>query len=141
VFENNYPKSYLYKRIVEAKLFIDDNFSQPIDLDKISNTAHFSKYHFLRLFKKTYGKTPHQYLTHLRLQEAKNLLSKGESITSVCYGLSFSSLSSFAKLFKKNIGITPTQYVSDTRKHLKSLKEAPINHIPVCFAEYLGFKK
>ena len=47
------PKLYLYKRIVEARLFIDSNFTSPIDLDKISDEAHFSKYHFLRLFKKS----------------------------------------------------------------------------------------
>lgn len=141
MLESAYPKSYLYKRIVEAKLFIDSNFSQPIDLDKISNTAHFSKYHFLRLFKKTYGKTPHQYLTLLRVESAKKQLDEGETISEVCYSLSFASLSSFTKLFKKYIGQTPTEYANKAQLHLQSVKETPINHIPICFAEYLGFNK
>lgn len=135
------PKLYLYKRIVEAKLFIDSNFTSPIDLDKISDEAHFSKYHFLRLFKKSYGKTPHQYVTSLRIENAKKQLDNGESITNVCYSLSFASLSSFVKLFKKYTGKTPTEYANTAQIHLKSVKETPIHHIPVCFAEYLGFKK
>ncbi|MFN2440773.1 MAG: helix-turn-helix transcriptional regulator, partial [Chitinophagaceae bacterium] len=54
----NYPKIYLYRRIVRAKLFIDDNYSENIDLDNIADEACFSKFHFARQFKKIYSKTP-----------------------------------------------------------------------------------
>ena len=56
-----HPKMYLYRRIVEAKLFIDKNYHQKIDLNTISDQACFSKYHFLRLFKKAYGNVPRYY--------------------------------------------------------------------------------
>ena len=46
-----YEKLYLYKRIVQSKLFIDNNFADNIDLDKIADQACFSKFHFVRLFK------------------------------------------------------------------------------------------
>jgi AraC-like DNA-binding protein len=52
---NAYPKAYLYRRIVKAKLFIDAHFAEPIDVDAISNKAAFSKFHFIRLFKQVYG--------------------------------------------------------------------------------------
>jgi AraC-like DNA-binding protein len=57
----------LYARIVRAKLFIDENYSSAIDLDTLSKEACFSKYHFLRLFKRTYNKTPYQYLSERRM--------------------------------------------------------------------------
>ena len=58
---DQYPKVYLYKRIVQAKLFIDNNYFKNIDLDNISDEANFSKFHFMRLFKNAYGKTYFSY--------------------------------------------------------------------------------
>ena len=69
-----YPKVYLYRRIVQAKLFIDNNYAENIDLDNISDEAYFSKFHFIRLFKNIYGKTPHQYLIFVRIEKAIELL-------------------------------------------------------------------
>ena len=59
----NYPKMYLYRCIVQAKLFIDNNYADRIDLSQIADEAFFSRFHFRRLFKQAYGKTPHHYLT------------------------------------------------------------------------------
>src|SRR5688572_9641908 len=105
-----YPKVYLYRRIVQAKLFIDNNYSNKIDLNDIAGRAFFSKFHFIRLFKKTYNKTPHQYLIHVRIKNAKLLLKSGKSITDVCFSIGFESLGSFTELFKRQVGITPSAY-------------------------------
>jgi|GEM_PF-4927552 len=44
-----YPKYYLYQRIVHAILYIDENYAADIDLNNISDEAAFSKFHFIRL--------------------------------------------------------------------------------------------
>ena len=80
-----YPKVYLYKRIVQAKLFIDSNYANKIDIDNICDEACFSKFHFIRVFKKVYGKTPHQYLTSVRIENAKLLFKEDNAVTEVCY--------------------------------------------------------
>ena len=82
----------MYRRIVEAKLFIDAHFSEKIDLNNIASQASFSKYHFLRLFKSAYGKSPHQYLTEIRIGHAKDLLSRGVSIIETCEASGFDSV-------------------------------------------------
>ena len=58
---DEYQKAYLYRQIVQAKLYIDQHYAENIDVQNIAYQAHFSKFHFLRLFKSIYGKTPHQY--------------------------------------------------------------------------------
>ena len=73
-------KMYVYKRIVDAKLFIDQNYTSALDLNQIAETAHYSKFHFLRLFKKCFGMSPNQYLQDLRLKKAKTLLRRGKSV-------------------------------------------------------------
>ncbi len=75
--KENYPKIYFHKRIVQAKLFIDTNFNCNIDLSNIADEAYFSKFHFIQSFKTIYGKTPHQYFTQVRIENAKVFLQKG----------------------------------------------------------------
>ena len=108
--QENYPKIYLYKRIVQAKLFIDAHFCDNIDLDNIADTAYFSKFHLSRLYKTIYGKTPHQYLTSVRIENAKVFLQKGVSVAGTCFCVGFDSVSSFTGLFKRYTNFSPSEY-------------------------------
>ena len=136
-----YPKVYLYRRIVQAKLFIDSCYADKIDLDNISDEAYFSKFHFIRLFKQIYGKTPHQYLTSVRIEKAIQLLRTDKPVSAVCYSVGFESLSSFSGLFKRIVGITPSAFVMQ-QQHLKTqILKAPLKFVPGCFAYQNGWQK
>jgi AraC-like DNA-binding protein len=136
----NYPKVYLYKRIVQAKLFIDNHFAEKIDLNNIASEASFSKFHFIRLFKNVYGKSPHQYLTTVRLDHAKTLLRSNHSVTEACNAVGFTSLSSFTALFNKHIGESPSRYLSRQQRHLNEVSRKPLGYIPGCFAMKYGWR-
>ena len=136
-----YPKVYLYRRIVQAKLFIDNNYSENIDLDNIADEAFFSKFHFIRLFKKIYSKTPHQYLTVVRIEKAMDLLRAGNPVSEVCYEVGFTSLSSFSGLFKRIVGLPPAAYLLAQQRIKTKILMAPLNFVPGCFAEKKGWKK
>ncbi|PYS86426.1 MAG: AraC family transcriptional regulator [Acidobacteria bacterium] len=135
-----YPRQYLYLRTVRAKLFIDENFGSNIDLDKIADEACFSKFHFARLFRSIYGSTPHQYLTHVRIERSKEYLADGQTVAFVCYKVGFDSLSSFTGLFKRRTGLTPRQYQVDRLNFKEAVAAKPLHHIPGCFAEKKGWK-
>jgi AraC-like DNA-binding protein len=137
----NYPKIYLYRRIVQAKLFIDNKFSDPIDLDNISDEAYFSKFHFIRQFKKIYGKTPHQYLKLVRIEKAMELLRTDVPVSDVCYAVGFESLSSFSSLFKLIVGLTPSAYQAQQLQIKTQILKTPLKFIPGCFAEKKGWTK
>lgn len=136
-----FEKIYLYQRIVKAKLFIDKHFAEPIDLDNISDQAHFSKFHFIRLFKSIYGRTPNNYLTLVRVENAKRLLSQGHSIaeTSLCIG--FDSTTSFSGLFKRITGQSPSVYKKAQEDRAIAIQANPLGFVPNCFAETHGWKK
>jgi AraC-like DNA-binding protein len=136
-----YPKIYLYKRLVQAKLFIDMHFSDCIDLNNIADEAHFSKFHFIRLFKAIYQKTPHQYLTHVRVENAKSLLQKDISVTETCFLVGFDSVSSFTTLFKRYTKRSPSVYQEEFKKRQAQISQAPLTFIPNCFAEQYGWIK
>jgi AraC-like DNA-binding protein len=125
----------LYERIVAAKVFIDENYHEPIGLDEISQKAFLSRYHFHRLFSQVYKKTPHQYLTRKRIEKAKDLLSENRQVTEVCNEVGFESLGSFSVLFKKEIGFAPTYYRNMAWLKKQKAKEQPKAFIPHCFIE------
>ncbi len=126
----------LYDRIVAAKLFIDSNYHETIDLDQISQQAFLSRFHFHRLFTHIYKKTPHQYLTQIRIDAAKVLLAKeGISITDVCNRIGFESPGSFSSLFRKQSGYSPQYYRNIAWLKKKLAKEEPKRFIPHCFID------
>ncbi len=125
----------LYERIVAAKVFIDENYHESINLNEISQKAFLSPFHFHRLFSRVYKKTPHQYLTSKRIEKAKNLLSENKHVTDVCNEVGFESLGSFSVLFKKEIGFAPTYYRNMAWLKKLQAKEQPKRFIPHCFIE------
>ena len=126
----------LYERIIAAKLFIDENFHEPIHLEQVSQQAYFSRFHFHRLFTGIYGRTPHAYLTSKRLQKAKLLLEQeGISIQEVCNSVGFESLASFSLLFSKHHGIAPLYYRNLAYLKNKLAKEQPVRFIPNCIIQ------
>ncbi|MBK6267082.1 helix-turn-helix transcriptional regulator [Marivirga sp. S37H4] len=134
-----YPKVYLYRRIVQAKLFIDKNYADKIDLSNISDEAYFSKFHFIRLFKSIYGKTPHQYLKYVRIEKAKELLNNEASVTEVCYSVGFDSVSSFSGLFSKIVGISPSMYLAQKKQTKEKITKNPLSFVPGCYAYQHGW--
>lgn len=136
-----YPKVYLYRRVVKAKLFIDQHYHEPINLDVISGKAFFSSYHFIRLFNKIYGKTPHQYLIRVRIDKAKMLLRTAMPVQQVCFAVGFDSVGSFSTLFKKITSLSPSQFQHQQLQRNLEISKAPLKFIPNCFAEQNGWTK
>ncbi len=125
----------LYTRIVRAKLYIDDHYASPLDLARLSNEACFSKFHFLRLFKKAYNKTPYQYLSERRIEVAKQKLKQEQiSIIEVCEEVGFESNTSFTSKFKEYTGETPAIFRLRAMQTQQLVKEQPTRFIPNCFS-------
>jgi len=135
-----YPRIFLYRRLVQAKLFIDAHYASAIDLDNIADEVYSSKFHFIRQFKSIYHKTPHQYLITVRVEKARELLKSGASVSEACYAVGFESLGSFSSLFKRLYGITPVAYLKQQAQLKTEMREAPLRFIPGCFAEKSGWK-
>ncbi|MBB5055860.1 AraC-like DNA-binding protein [Granulicella aggregans] len=132
--DQEFPKLYLYRRIVQAKLFIDAHSAERIDATDIADEACYSKYHFIRTFRDIYGKTPHQYLTAVRVDKAKALLETGMPVTEVCLSVGFDSLGSFTGLFKRRTGVTPSTFQRERLARRQRMDKAPLSFVPGCFA-------
>lgn len=125
----------LYERMATAKIYIDENYHEPIDLDDIAKQAFISRFHFHRLFRQIYRRTPHQYLTRKRLDKARDLLADNRPVTEVCNEVGFESIGSFSVLFKKEIGFAPQFYRNMAWLKKQQQKEQPKTFIPHCYIE------
>ncbi|MBP8824484.1 MAG: helix-turn-helix transcriptional regulator [Flavobacteriales bacterium] len=129
-----YPKAYFYRRIVQAKLFIDAHFAEPLDVDAISGEAAYSKFHFIREFQAIYGRTPREHLSHCRMERAKELMAQGEQALDACIAVGYNSLSSFSRAFKKNTGSTPASFREAALERREQGRTQPLTFVPDCFS-------
>lgn len=127
-----YPKLYLYTRIVQAKIFIDGNYRDNINVSNIADEANYSKFHFIRLFKNAYGHTPKQYLIFKLIEFAKKMLESEQAFKSVCFDSGFSSIGTSSTLFKDRTGKTPSDYAQEYAKRQENIRIRPENFIPAC---------
>lgn len=112
-------------RAVAAALWIDENCDQPIDLDAAAGQAGLSPFHFLRLFAKVLGVTPHQYLLRSRLRRAARLLAdEDRPITEIAFDVGFGDLSNFVRSFHRAAGVSPREFRKAARGDRKILQEA-----------------
>lgn len=126
----------VYRKIVIAKVYMDENFHEPIDLDCLSREACLSRFHFHRLFTRIYQRTPHQYLTRKRVEQARQWLAgKDLTVSEICNNVGFESIGSFSVLFKKEIGFAPQYYRNQAWLKKQQALQQPRTFIPHCFIE------
>ncbi len=97
--------------IEAAKDYIGANFTKNITLEDVSIEVNISSYYLSRIFKESTGENFIDYLTKLRIEKAKGLLSTTQySMKEICAMCGYSDPNYFSKSFKKNVGVTPTEY-------------------------------
>jgi AraC family transcriptional regulator len=99
------------RRAIEAALYLDTHSHEPVDLETAANEVGLSSFHFLRLFSKVVGVTPHQYLVRSRLRRAARLLADGDRpVTDVALDVGFADLSNFVRTFHRAAGVSPRSF-------------------------------
>ena len=99
------------RRAVEAALWLEERAHEPIDLARSARQAGLSEFHFLRLFERVIGVTPHQYLVRARLRRAARLLAAEERpITDIAFESGFGDLSNFVRSFHRAAGVSPRRF-------------------------------
>lgn len=97
--------------IKDAVDYIKMNYGKDLSLEGISQKFNISSYYFSRLFKEETGEKFIDYLTGIRLIQAKHLLKNTDkSMKEICIEVGYLDPNYFSRIFKKNIGLTPSEY-------------------------------
>lgn len=103
----------IVRRLLDSCDFIYSSYDRDISLDDLARAACLSRFHFLRLFKIAFQKTPHQFINDVRVQRSKELLKLTNiDVRTISSTVGFSSSSSFSRMFFQQTGVYPTQYRS-----------------------------
>ncbi|MCL1895140.1 MAG: response regulator [Clostridiales bacterium] len=97
--------------VTRAKQYIKDRYSENISIGDIADQEGFNVSYFSTLFKKETGQTFSEYLTGVRMDEAKRLLKETNlSIAQICRSVGYSDVKHFTAVFRKSSGVKPSEY-------------------------------
>lgn len=109
--ENKSNEQEIINDVEKIRLYIDLRITENIKIEDVAKEFSFSREYIIRLFKKTYGITPHKYILHSKMRIAMIMLkTKDFSIEEISEKLNFSDSHHFSAQFKKITGYTPSQY-------------------------------
>jgi len=96
-----------------AMEYLRGKLADPITLDDLASYASLDKFHLCRAFRAQIGMPPHSYLTHLRIQRAKELLARGMRASELAPHVGLYDQSQLTRHFRRIVGVTPARYGSE----------------------------
>jgi AraC-like DNA-binding protein len=121
------------RNLLRAKDLADARYFEPLTVEELARASGFSRAHFIRAFRRTFGEAPHAYLLTRRLERAAALLRNTDhSVADICASVGLSSVGSFTTSFTRTYGISPTNY---RRRFPPAVTRAPI---PSCVWRLYG---
>jgi AraC-like DNA-binding protein len=120
------------RRLVRARDLLHAESQRGPSLDDLAREAGLSRAFLARSFNRMFGAPPHQYLTQLRLDQAKRALARGASVTEACLEVGFASIGSFSATFHRRVGMSPRAWQRRARMLVQN-RGIPSLVIPACF--------
>lgn len=137
---NNIPNQTI-TRIAKAIAYIEDNLQENLSLSSVAEVAHFSPYHFHRLFKSVTKETLSDFILRKRIELAAHYLihRKEISITEITEKVGFNSLSVFSRNFKKFYGKSPVDFRNTSKSKFSKIHktESKKGKIETQFEQYI----
>lgn len=98
--------------LYRAADYIQNHFAENLSLDKLASVAHYSKYHFHRLFREHFGEAVNDRIRRVRLERAAHKLvaDLNASVDAIAVSCGYSSGQNFAREFKAHFGDSPTAF-------------------------------
>ncbi len=118
--ERRSPRPDYVRRVNRAIDYIIEHLDQPLRLEAVARAAHFSPFHFHRVFRSLMGETLQQFIRRVRLERALKMMSHEpqRTLTDVALSCGFASSSDFSRSFKQRYGVAPSAL------DLESLRDA-----------------
>ncbi len=101
-------------RLRRIKELVDAKMEDDLSLDDMAQSVGLSTAHFARMFRKSTGQTPHQFVLRQRLERAKAMLRAPEArVLDIAVACGFKTQQHFAQAFRDLWGVSPTEYRQD----------------------------
>lgn len=124
-----------FRRLCRGRDLLAAEYQSRVLLEQAAREACLSEFHFHRLFRATFGETPHDFLTRLRLDRAKQMLASERTVTEVCFEVGYESLGSFSAKFRAEIGRSPVEFQRELRRIFGYHAPWRVLMLPGCFVQ------
>lgn len=105
------PHSHDPQPVARAKELAHQKYHEPLTTPQVAKQVGLSLTYFCKIFKKTTGMTFQEYVSRIRVEEAKRrLLNHSLRVSEIVFNTGFESIPSFNRVFRKHTGKSPTQF-------------------------------
>jgi AraC-like DNA-binding protein len=128
-----------FRRLCRARDYLGARYNERLTLENGAREACLSAFHFSRLFTRAFGETPHEFVTRVRIDEAKRLLlSENRSVTDICFDVGYESLGSFSSRFRSLTGLSPAAFRRQAHISFGGFAAHwPLYYIPACYQHFV----
>lgn len=109
------PPTHVRADMRRSMDYLEAHYREPIVVRDVATVAGLSDYHFMRMFRATTGLSVHRYLTQIRLNRAKALLSRGIGSAETAISIGLFDQSHLIRHFRQHFGVTPGEYATACR--------------------------
>jgi AraC-like DNA-binding protein len=127
-----------FRRLCRGRDLLAADYKSRVLLAHAAREACLSEYHFHRLFRSTFGETPHDFLTRLRMDRARQMLASECTVTEVCFEIGYESLGSFSSKFRAQFGRSPKDFQREVRRVFGYSAPWRVLMLPECFVRAAG---
>jgi AraC family transcriptional regulator len=101
-------------RLRRVKELVDDKMEDDLSLDEMAESVGLSTAHFARMFRKSTGESPHQFVLRQKIERAKTMLQAPDArVLDVAVACGFKTQQHFAQVFREACKVSPTEYRQD----------------------------
>lgn len=97
-------------RLSDTLIYISRHLAEPLTISELSCMAGYNEQYFIRLFQKTTGLSPYQYILRCRMKEALRLLQENKSVSQTAELVGYSDAKTFTRAFKAQFSMPPSQW-------------------------------
>jgi AraC family transcriptional regulator len=108
-------------KLQKVLTYIEEKLAEPVGVRELAAQVHMSPFHFARRFKQAVGTPPHGYITQVRMERAKGLLSGTNlPLVEVATRVGYRTQAHFTGVFHRYVGTTPRAYRVGSRREIIS---------------------
>ncbi|MFY7665853.1 helix-turn-helix domain-containing protein [Flavobacterium sp.] len=102
-------KKRLFNKLLEGRFYIEQNYTKIKTIEEVARHCELSEFQFFRLFRVVFNCSPYDFISCLKLEFSKKLITSGKfSLSEIALLAGFNDLSSFSRAFKKHYGFSPS---------------------------------
>ena len=124
-----------FRRLCRGRDLLAAEYRSRVLLQQGAREACLSEFHFHRMFRATFGETPHDFITRLRMDRARQMLASERTVTDVCFEIGYESLGSFSTKFRAQFGLSPKTFQREMRRIFGYSAPWRVLMVPACFLQ------